>query len=205
MYRRYDMRLTLPLLTVALVNLFLVSGSFARESRPGVDGFALSAGQLSPVELGILDESHTQIGTRIGYRIGQMQPYLVLDYARGGLTESNGDEKSFSLSLLTVGLGLKYLLAAPKSQNVQAYFSGAVFTFIPTLELNDKPIDEISDNSTAFGVLAGFGGQYAVSPRFSTGLEIGLSYSNVSADFGDEVIDVDLMHLYHMFFLEFIF
>ena len=208
------------LITILMSSSLLVSSAFADKKAAGVDGIAISVGQLSPVEFGVLDESHVQTGARIGYRFGRLQPYLILDYAQGNLEAKDTyldydfdtdmdvevtSEDAIKASLLTVGLGLKYLLVEPKSGAVQTYLSGSVFTFIPTLEIDEKVIDEISDNSTAFGVLAGFGAQYSFHKRFSLGLELGLSYSNIKADFGDDdLLDVALTHSYQMFFLEFI-
>ena len=198
------MRQTVILFIIILMSTFILSSqALADKPEAGIDGITLSVGQLSPVEFGVFDESHIQTGTRIGYRFERLQPYLIFDYAQGDLEAQDTD--SIRGSLFTVGLGLKYLLVEPKSDSVQTYVSGSIFTFIPALEIDGREIDEISDDSSVFGVNAGFGAQYSFHKRFSLGLELGLSYSSIKADFeNDDLLDFALVHAYHMFFLEFI-
>ena len=190
----------------------------AHDSKGPPSGFALSIGKLSPIGLGLVDEQHIDVGTRIGYRLGRMQAFLVLDYANisGELTDSYLDydfetdreitvksEDSFSGSMLTVGAGLKFLLNKPKSKQVQSYLVGSVYTFIPSVEVDGEEIDDELEDSTAFGLTAGFGAQYAFNHHFSAGLELGVSYASASiASKSDDEAGASLMQLYNMLFLE---
>ena len=192
----------------------------AHDSKGAPSGFAISVGQLSPIGLGIIDEQHIDVGTRIGYRVGRIQAFLVLDYANisGELTDSDygydyetdreftfKSKDSLSGSMLTVGAGLKYLLNEPKSRQVQSYLVGSVYTFIPSIEIDDEEITDELESSSAFGLTAGFGAQYAFSHHFSAGLELGLSYTSASImSKSEDEAGASLMQLYNMLFLEFV-
>lgn len=188
--------------------------------KPAASGFALSVGQLSPMGFGLVDDDHLNIGTRIGYRTGRLQPFMVLDFTRvsGEVTDSyidyniDGeeitikDEDNFSANLLTIGAGLKYLLTEPKAKRVQSYLLGSVYTMIPTAESNGNDFQDELEDTFAFGLTGGFGAQYAFSGRFSAGLELGLSYATASAASknSDDSASGSLLYLYQMLFLEFV-
>jgi hypothetical protein len=208
-------------LSVALLFIGTFSDDVqAHDSKGPPSGFAISVGKLSPIGLGIIDEQHVDVGTRIGYRVGRVQAFLVLDYANisGELTDSYIDydyetdreitvksKDSFSGSMFTVGAGLKYLLNAPKSGQVQSYLVGSAYTFIPSIEIDGEEVDEELENSSAFGLTAGFGAQYAFSHHFSAGLELGVSYTSASiVNKNDDEAGASLTQLYNMLFLEFV-
>ena len=208
----------LVLSTTLLITSALSDQAQAHNGKEPPSGFALSIGKLSPIGLGLVDEQHIDVGTRIGYRFGKMQAFLVLDYANisGELKDTYLDydfdtdqevtvtsEDSFSGSMLTVVAGLKFLLNEPKSKQVQSYLVGSVYTFIPSVELDGEEIDDELKDSTAFGLTAGFGAQYAFSHHFSAGLELGVSYASASiVSKSDDEAGMSLMQLYNMLFLE---
>jgi hypothetical protein len=189
----------------------------AKDKTPPT-GFALSVGQLSSIgQSGELGEILLHnIGTRIGYRIGRIQPFLLIDYTN--ISNSNeisppmstspyggGNEtlsRQQSMSLFTVGTGLKWLLNEPKSKSIQTYLLGSVYTIIATSEL-DMPQPEIAD-PTIIGGTSAFGMQYAFTRHFSAGLELGISYTNVFIDKYTGKSNTDFIHLYDMLFLEFV-
>jgi hypothetical protein len=203
---------------------FLLSSVlYANETN---DGFALSAGNLSPINLGILDEGHSQMGTRIGYRFGRLQPFGFVDFARGSfINESTFEEgdgadlikdtnkDNSTLTLITAGAGLKYLLKDPKAKSAQPYVVGSVFTVIPMATANDIDIKEL-DKATSWGALAGFGTQYSFSKHFSAGIELGLSYFTANYTYTTDdsygtylyrqtdQTGLGLWQLYHMLFVE---
>lgn len=196
---------------------------YANESN---DGFAISAGNLSPVNIGILDEGHSQIGTRLGYRLGRLQPFGFLDFAKASLIDEstyeegdgtdlikNTNKDNINLTLITAGAGLKFLLNEPKAKTVQTYLVGSVFTVIPMASANDKAIKEL-DKATSWGGLAGFGTQYSFSKHFSAGIELGLSYFNANYEYitddsyggyiyrQTDAQGIGLWQIYHMLFVE---
>ena len=181
-------------------------------------GFALSVGQLSSigqsVELG--ETLLPNIGTRIGYRIGRLQPFLLIDYTNISNSRETspppftspyegGNEtlsRQQSMSLITVGTGLKWLLNEPKSKSIQTYFLGSVYTIITTSELDMSQVE--TADPTIIGGTSAFGMQYAFTHHFSAGLEVGMSYVSVSTDNYTGKSNTDLIHLYDMLFLEFV-
>ena len=209
---------------LTLVFSFLLSTMlYANESS---NGFALSAGNLSPVNVGILDEGHSQMGVRMGYRIGRLQPFGFVDFARGTLYDEvsyeegeknnvtkNTTDNDASLTLITAGAGLKFLLNEAKAKSAQAYLVGSVFTVIPMTKGNDLDL-KILDKSSSLGALVGFGTQYSFSKHFSLGIELGLSYFNASyTNTNDdsystyiyrqtETVSASLWQIYHMIFME---
>ena len=208
------------LMSVMITMMLGTLSSHAQETSKSKtpSGLTLSVGQLTPLGLGLLDDQHLNLGTRIGYRTGRMQPYLILDYARLGAEfeedtydydDMTGEEtvrwskSTLSGSLLTVGAGLKYLLTEPKPKRVQTYLTGALFTFIPVVEINDETPDDSIEGSAWGGSLA-FGAQYAMHRRFSIGAELGVNYSSASLEIDREKASADLLYLYNMLFLEFI-
>jgi hypothetical protein len=196
---------------------------YANESN---DGFAISAGNLSPVNIGVLDEGHSQIGTRLGYRLGRFQPFIFLDFAKASLIDESTSEEGYSadlvkdtskdnikLTLITAGAGLKFLINEPKANTVQTYLVGSVFTVIPMASANDQQIKEL-DKATSLGGLAGFGTQYSFSKHFSAGIELGLSYFTANYKYVNDdsyggylyrqtnTQGLALWQIYHMLFIE---
>ena len=142
----------ISLLTLICTLAIIISTThvtYAQNKQSKKNGFTLTAGDLSPLGLGIFDEQHLQLGMRLGYRKGKLQPFIMADYARisGEINELDYEYDNFndreiqttrknkaSASLFTVGAGLKYLFSQPKAQTVTTHFTGAIFTFIPVVE-----------------------------------------------------------------------
>ena len=183
------------------------------------DGVTLSLGKISPVDFGVGDEGHLQLGNRIGYRFGRLQPQLVLDYARLSVSEDyTYDDYDYDLNkdisvhkqneattgLLTIGAGLKYFLTETKAKTVQTSISGSLFTFIPLLSVNGEADEDLFKDSSAFGFNLAFGAQYAFHERFSLGMELGAAYSSVNLNQSSSSYSASLFHIYHSMFLEFV-
>jgi hypothetical protein len=163
-------------LAVLVLSVFAVPG----QAQAGEFGF--SVGQ----DLGVVNvaglESLTSTGTRIGYRSGQLHLFGTLDYASlGGETETivpNGENSSAdgNYSLTTVGLGTRYMFAAPQKaeQEVIPYTVGSVYTVIPGGDFDDEVNGFNYDSYWDLGFLAGFGADYYFTDSFSIGGEFGL-------------------------------
>ena len=191
------------------LTLLTFTSPILAEPNSNFDGIALSIGNLSPTDIGVIDAGHLQTGNRFGYRSGNLQPYLLLDYAQAQASSKRiyadyVSKDSIEGKLITIGVGVKHLLVKPKKDAVSTYLTGAIYTMIPDLVINDEKITEVSNDSSAFGLIAGFGTQYSFHKRFSVGVELGFSYTSVSAEIDRYDLAASGLHLYQSLFFEFI-
>lgn len=164
--------------------------AFGLSGQARADGFTFSVGKgLAAVN--VFDDrldatTSTDLSTRIGYRWGANVPFLVLDYARVGVTDTSAQPEDCidcidadrSTSLLTVGVGAKHLFD-PTVGEASPYVVGALYTGIPSAARGGKAIGSVED-IWSLGGLAGFGAEYAVAESFALGGELGLNLFYVS-------------------------
>jgi len=140
---------------------------------------------------------------QIGLPMGNLQPYIGLDYfsisASADLGDLGGDLEA-SGSLLMPHIGAKLFLSA---NEVKPYVFGNFFKSFASVKveadgedmLGDEATDMIKDLLGFWGIKVGFGAEYSVNEKFSIGGEWGLNMlfagAKIEADAADLGLDLD--------------
>lgn len=110
------------------------------------------------------------VGTRIGMRSKANTFFGIVDYFRVA-GEADGDDR-VSVSLTTVGVGIRHALRSTKPKKASPYLVGAVYTALPSTS-DDDVNEELTDLKT-MGAFAGIGGEYLFDQTFSISAEVGV-------------------------------
>jgi len=110
------------------------------------------------------------VGTRIGMRGKTNSFFGIVDYFRVA-GEADGDD-SVSVSLTTVGAGIRHALRSTKPRKASPYVVGGVYTALPSTS-DDDVNDELKELKT-MGAFAGVGGEYLFDTTFSISAEVGI-------------------------------
>jgi hypothetical protein len=135
----------------------------------GEDDFMLSVGN----GLGFAGMAKTpavDVGTRIGVRRETNTFFGIVDYFRVA-GEVDGDD-SVSVSLTTVGVGVRHDLRSAKPREASPYLVGGVYTALPSTSDND--LNNELDELKTMGAFAGVGGEYLFDTSFSISAEVGV-------------------------------
>lgn len=161
--------------------------------------FGFSIGQ----DLGAIDvvggHGVTNLGTRIGYRLNRLVLFACADYGRYSL-KRDFESPDFSTikrsgSLVTAGLGGRYLFEDPEPDSVVPYVVATGFTVIPNTSSTEEDTTE-GASYRSFGFLGGFGADYFFGKNFSIGGELGFDALFARYANSDEAINASVMQIY---------
>lgn len=187
------------LLLLPLSRPALGEGSFQLSLGQGLGAIGLMGEGAGLIDLG----SISSLSPRIGYRFGQLIPFFGIDYSTLSYEEESKEcyydwdretdrrytscdtyKSDADVKLYTLQVGARYLFSPPTTGKAHPYLTGALFTAIPSSDIDDS-VDDTLDDTSSWGFLASFGIEYVVSPHLYLSGELGVKRFAMSFEISD--------------------